>query len=1182
MSTERVQSTKPNNLQHHYHENYSGRNPVPTVQAYEADLKRLQNQSHDNNNSSSTIIKSNQSKNDRNDRVSDNGLDVRSQSSRHLTPPSFLNPSTPTTGVSEQNASGSIGKSEDLQSEKQEVMKRIKCSAENPVRELELQGERIVRDPVTGMDVIIKDAALDASEKTLQSNALKPPRDSTSGEETRSFSPLPTSPGNICLQPFPPPVSTDLISAVAQVTNNISFIFLVGLAAIWATTAFGNGIWSFFWRTSLIGTVAVISSSQVGLMARKIEKDVERVRHEMHRQRGIKHSPPIPESTEWVNAFISTFMGLINPEMFLPLADTIEDVMQASLPSFIDAVKISDIGQGDTPVRILSMRALPDKPSDPEYPRYQWVIGDYDEDFLMSQRLREEQSGDYVNYEVAFAYQAQPGHSNKLRSHNIHLLVEFFVGIYDWVRVPIPVWIQVEGLSGVVRLRLQMIPESPYIRNLTFTMMGVPKISVSAKPMLQAIPNVLDLPIISGFVQSSIAAACAEYVAPKSMTINLQEMLSGSGIKESTHALGVIMVTLHHAQDLTAQDSNGYSDPYIVLAYAKFGKPLYSTRIITEELNPVFEETAFLLVSEDEVKAKEDLSVMLWDSDERSADDLVGRVHLSVSEIMSRPNCLIKRQDELQGFQDADYMRGLLTWSVGYFSKTELIPALQKQEERDNHEAEALGETQGPKTPAKKMTVSTMHTPPSPKLKSGILSVIIHHINNLERANLKGASGDREGAQGQDTSAPSEQDDNLPCAYCEIIVNDRMIYKTRVKQFTTMPFFEAGTEHFVRDWTETVVRVAVRDSRVREKDPLLGVINIDLEELFSGSNSSQVTQLFSLQEGVGFGRAKISVLFESVEANLPRNLMGWDTATLEITSPITAELSDEMVEYLKKKKKKLKLRTNEDTYSLSMITDDLNAESTPSNRISWTNLSQIQDYDHTVIRLPIYERYKSSVVIDIGSHDSTLSNLLLTDPEKHHRMSVLWLQTLEDDVEHEIRLPILMGKNSKKLRQNFLNDQTKKTHDYQVCGFVSFKARVDPGLDPEHSKYAQSSVARHTFEAYDNTEGQAEQAVRNNFAIHQKKSSEASTSSENSSKRSVSQALSGLKGILGKQSEEERALEAAHRKALDSRHRGVMQYGPVRTSIWMKEGISKRARDLKNRIRGKVEKEPIIETEGRG
>lgn len=39
----------------------------------------------------------------------------------------------------------------------------------------------------------------------------------------------------------------------------------------------------------------------------------------------------------------------------------VEDVMQASLPSFIDSVKLSDIGQGTNPVRIVAMRGLPDQ-----------------------------------------------------------------------------------------------------------------------------------------------------------------------------------------------------------------------------------------------------------------------------------------------------------------------------------------------------------------------------------------------------------------------------------------------------------------------------------------------------------------------------------------------------------------------------------------------------------------------------------------------------------------------------------------------------------------------------------------------------------------------------------------------------------------------------------------------------
>ena len=70
-------------------------------------------------------------------------------------------------------------------------------------------------------------------------------------------------------------------------------------------------------------------------------------------------------------------------------------------------------------------------------------------------------------------------------------------------------------------------------------------------------------------------------------------------------------------------------------------------------------------------------------------------------------------------------------------------------------------------------------TPPDPNLPSGILKVVVHQINNLERQNLFGASGSaREGQAGQDTDEPSEQGSNLPSGYCELIVNDDMIYKT--------------------------------------------------------------------------------------------------------------------------------------------------------------------------------------------------------------------------------------------------------------------------------------------------------------------------------------------------------------------------------------------------------------------
>ncbi|GAA5918642.1 hypothetical protein JCM6882_007891 [Rhodosporidiobolus microsporus] len=278
-----------------------------------------------------------------------------------------------------------------------------------------------------------------------------------------------------------------------------------------------------------------------------------------------------------------------------------------------------------------------------------------------------------------------------------------------------------------------------------------------------------------------------------------------------TKALGVFMITIHHASNLSAQDDNGYSDPYVVVAYSKFGKPLYSTLIIQKDLNPVWEQTAFILVSDDEVRAGEQLSIQLWDSDAISADDLVGRVQVPITDLMLKPNEMQHRTDKLMGFEDADEMEGTLTWSVAYYEKVKLNPDLKKapgidhslpKELQDHPELKVEDNTAD--TPEEK---DVQRTPPDPNYPAGVLSVVVHQIHSLERANVRGTTGrNREGAANQDTDEPSEQDSALPSSYVELCVNDNLIYKTRVKQYSQMPFFEAGTETFIRDCTKTSLR----------------------------------------------------------------------------------------------------------------------------------------------------------------------------------------------------------------------------------------------------------------------------------------------------------------------------------------------------------------------------------------
>lgn len=334
-------------------------------------------------------------------------------------------------------------------SEKQEIMDQMNANQLKPTERLNkrAKGDRRVRDPTTGGEVIIHDAN---------------PKDFDASVPS-------TKPSNVLLHPFPPPAPVRL-GYMQHKIQGLGLASAVGLTAIWIFTAFGHGYKRFFWVSLLCSAVGAILVTLINIISRSLEKEVESIRMDMHRQRGAIYSPPTPESVEWLNSMIKLVWGLVNPSMFIPIADMVEDIMQQSLPGFVDAVRISDIGQGDNPLRILSIRALADVQSDPDYPREHWINkGDTEAQSkdTAGKILEEDQAGDYYNFEVAFAYTSAPGHSGRERAHNIHLLLEFFLGVYDWLHIPIPIWIQVEEIVGTVRVRLQMIPEAPFVRNVS-------------------------------------------------------------------------------------------------------------------------------------------------------------------------------------------------------------------------------------------------------------------------------------------------------------------------------------------------------------------------------------------------------------------------------------------------------------------------------------------------------------------------------------------------------------------------------------------------------------------------------------------------------------------------------------------------------------------------------------------
>ncbi|OXC65474.1 hypothetical protein AYX13_05483 [Cryptococcus neoformans] len=1109
---------------------YSAHNPVPTVQSYKITQQKHEEEAHAYAEMVERRAREAEER-ERRARESRSGIGGDGHAAPQSGSPDAHGGRAPVkAGPDEETNAAKVqeGKKTDEPNaasganEKARMMEQMNANQLKPTERFAKaeKGQRRVRDPITGAEIIVKDAD---------------PKDFDSKQPA-------TKGTNVLYHAFPPPqpisvrIALDKLKLIQYGIAGFSFF-------IWLTVSFGSGLLAFVYRSILCSVSAFILMTAMSLVERSLEKDVEKVRQDMGRQRGEAFSPPVPESVEWLNGLIKLVWGLLDPAMFVSIADMVEDILQQSLPGFVDAVRITDIGQGTNPIRITSIRALPDQPGDEGYPHTGWINQGNDDiktKDTSGKDVEEDEAGDYYNFEVAFSYAALPGQGAHQRARNIHLLIEFFLGLYDWLHIPVPIWIQVEQIFGIIRLRVQFIPQPPFVRNLTFALCGVPAVEVSAIPMSRHLPNVLDLPFVSSFVKMGIAAGTAEMSVPKSMTINLQEMLSGAAVGD-TRAIGVFLITVHHCTGLSSQDNNGLSDPYVVLAYAKFGKPLYSTRIILEDLNPVYEETCVLLLTMDEVKSKEDLAAMLWDSDKLSADDLVGRVQIPVDELMLKPNQMIRREDSLMGFEDANDMPGKLVWSIGYFEKA----PLRKELEQGPTVEEAANTTDAAPKTAPEMEMhpadiapnpaakdlpppppDVLKTRPDPRWPSGVLSIILHQVNNLERQNLKGASGNnREGEAGQDTDQPSEQSDNLPSGYGEFIVNDDLVYKTRVKQYSTNPYFEAGTEVFVRDFENTVVRVVVRDSRLREADPILGIVSVRLSEVFR--EASSVNQTYALTEGVGFGKANISFAFRGMQMTLPPNMRGWETGTLEVSDVRFTSTNPSLFDA---QATRLRVVTSEQAEVLPKKEAEVQGHT-----ISW---------EMDMLRLPVYARYQSSVVFEIGKTGGPLS--IVGVGVKPDAIAVLWMQDLTDDIEQEVKLPVLVSSKIENLRQNAINDQTQKHHDFKVVGELVARIKLDSGLDEDHENLKQSQSRRHALEAYDHIEGEAEVARKQTHFADD--------------------------GVIDKH--EQKEIDKAHKRQLQSRERGPAQVKAYRSAKWMTKGIKDRLPGNKPKTR-----EPTVQTE---
>lgn len=124
----------------------------------------------------------------------------------------------------------------------------------------------------------------------------------------------------------------------------------------------------------------------------------------------------------------------------MSISDTLEDVMQASLPSMVRMVAVEDLGQGSEALRILGVRWLPTgaaarsigsdgklKSSNQEKQDRKVEDDGEGQSEQPQHDTMEAEEGDFVNLEIAFAYRPSTGRGIKSRAKHAHLYLAFYL-----------------------------------------------------------------------------------------------------------------------------------------------------------------------------------------------------------------------------------------------------------------------------------------------------------------------------------------------------------------------------------------------------------------------------------------------------------------------------------------------------------------------------------------------------------------------------------------------------------------------------------------------------------------------------------------------------------------------------------------------------------------------------------
>lgn len=275
------------------------------------------------------------------------------------------------------------------------------------------------------------------------------------------------------------------------------------------------------------------------------------------------------ETVDWMNNFLAKFWVIYEPVLSATIVASVDAILAASTPSFLDSLRLSTFTLGNKAPRIERVKTYPRSDDDV-------VLMDWSFSFVPSDKhdLTAAQLRNRVNPKIVLSIRVGKGFAS----------------------AAFPILVEDIAFKGKMRIKLKLMNNFPHVQTVDLSFLERPFIDYVLKPIGGDTLglDIANLPGLSGFIREMIHGTLGPMMYdPNVFTLNLEQMLSGASIDS---AIGVLQITVYNARGLKNTDITGTIDPYVKMTINQ-GAELARTEVRDNTTNPQWNETKFLLLN---------------------------------------------------------------------------------------------------------------------------------------------------------------------------------------------------------------------------------------------------------------------------------------------------------------------------------------------------------------------------------------------------------------------------------------------------------------------------------------------------------------------------------------------------------------------------------------------------------